>query len=57
MRVIAENQVAGKKFLLFVRRHRPPHLPQKLKQTGAAAVDDIALYQTQIAKSLPIGLD
>jgi uroporphyrinogen III methyltransferase/synthase len=50
------GQIAGKRFLLLRADIARPILREKLQQGGALEVNDVAIYQTQPAKSLPVGL-
>jgi uroporphyrinogen III methyltransferase/synthase len=50
------GQVAGKRFLLLRADIARPILRERLQNGGAAEVRDVAIYQTQPAKSLPAEL-
>jgi uroporphyrinogen III methyltransferase/synthase len=49
----ARRQIAGKRFLLLRADIGRPILVERLKKGGAARVDDVAIYETRIAKALP----
>ncbi len=49
------GEISGRKFLLLRADIARPLLRERLTEAGAAAVDDVALYQTRSAQSLPAG--
>jgi uroporphyrinogen III methyltransferase/synthase len=51
--LIARNEVAGKRFLLLRADIARPLLREKLLASGAAAVDDLPIYETHPAQNLP----
>jgi uroporphyrinogen III methyltransferase/synthase len=51
--LLAQNTVAGKKFLLLRAEIARPILRERLLKDGAAQVSDIAIYQTRRPHSLP----
>jgi uroporphyrinogen III methyltransferase / synthase len=52
----SQGQVAGKRFLLLRADIARAVLRDRLKQGAAAEVNDVAIYQTRTAKSLPPAL-
>jgi uroporphyrinogen III methyltransferase/synthase len=53
---VQRNEVAGRRFLLLRADIARPLLRDRLKQNGAAEVNDVALYETRRARELPAGL-
>jgi len=53
---IDRDLVRGRRFLLLRADIARPLLRERLIEGGAACVEDVALYQTQAAQSLPPGL-
>lgn len=51
--LIERGEVAGKRFLLMRADIARPILRQKLEQAGASEVNDIPIYETKAAASLP----
>jgi uroporphyrinogen III methyltransferase/synthase len=49
----AANAIQGKRFLLLRADIARPVLREKLEQSSAARVDDVAIYETKPAESLP----
>jgi uroporphyrinogen III methyltransferase / synthase len=49
----ARNEIAGKKFLLLRADIARPLVRERLIAGGAASADDVAVYETRTAKSLP----
>jgi uroporphyrinogen III methyltransferase/synthase len=54
--LLSRNEIAGKRFLLLRADIARPILHEKLQQANAAEVNDVAIYQTTIPKSLPSDL-
>lgn len=48
-----QNQIAGKRFVLLRADIGRPIIVEQLRTRGAARVDDVAIYQTVSARSLP----
>ena len=51
--LIDRGEVRGKRFLLLRADIARPILREKLREGGAAAVDDVAIYETRPATALP----
>jgi uroporphyrinogen III methyltransferase/synthase len=51
--LLSRNAIAGKRFLLLRADIARPILREKLRQAGAAEVNDVAIYQTTLPKALP----
>jgi uroporphyrinogen III methyltransferase/synthase len=54
--LIAAGEVRGKRFMLLRADIARPVLADKLRGAGAGAVEDVAIYETKSAASLPPGL-
>ncbi len=54
--LLGHNQVKGKRFLLLRADIARPVLREKLAESGAAQVRDVAVYETKPAESLPQNL-
>jgi uroporphyrinogen III methyltransferase / synthase len=55
--LVAGHHVAGKKYLLLRAAIARPILRDRLRAAGVACVDDVAIYQTRRASTLPPGLE
>jgi uroporphyrinogen III methyltransferase/synthase len=51
--LIERGEVSGRKFLLLRADIARPLLRERLEQSGAAQVHDVAIYETKPAKELP----
>jgi uroporphyrinogen III methyltransferase/synthase len=55
--LIAAGEVKGRRFMLLRADIARPVLADKLRAARAAAVEDVAIYETTSAKALPPGLE
>lgn len=51
--LIARNEVAGSRFVLLRADIARPVIVEKLRNAGAASVEDVTIYETRLAASLP----